>query len=297
MKYKFSQFKDWSVIVCKFWAIPANTPFQRNHCFIKFHQFLADRFFVLKKWINFIKNLRKRSCRQSPAHLVSMGCVIMTPINKMKLSPKSCREPVKTKRFSIIALKKNFISRVRFSFWKTPVYIKTAFRVNETRKVSKIIKRRLDSVSDRFNILLNGIRNEVKRTFMFIHFINKFFSDNFIRAFPKGFKNPKLFTFLNKKCFDSIDNIQFFSSKHISIEWFLICNRLFIRSKRSSERIEKPIKVFNFSRVYDNHISESFSIFRENFSDVKAAISIDVTRSISKIGRFNHIPSVYGWVI
>src|ERR1044071_2685887 len=283
MKNRLSKIKNRFIIVLKKGPVRTYMTFFEG-CIVKFNQLFANWFFMLKERMNIFKDWKKRSSRQSPCHLISM-IGIFTPINEMKLPSKSFGEPIKTRRFSIVALKLNFIGWIWSIFRDIFLNTQTAFSINKPCKVCKIFFCGNNSISYGFNFrfyrLMNKIRFFFKKTHLIYNIKTIFFRGS------KFFENLKFLEFFNQIRFYTCKKIQKLSFKYISMNRFVFGVYMFTYNGTSKYSL-KPLNIFNFSRIYDINTSISNSIFCIDNTNGKTAIPISITSCISKIGRFNH---------
>jgi hypothetical protein len=287
MKNNISFFQDRSIEFSKTRAIRAWTVVSIESCFIKFNQLIADWFFVLKERRNFLQERIKSFRRKSPCHLVSLRCVSITSINEVKLSSESFRQPIEATGFRVVALKLNFISRIRSFFGKVALNAQTTFSINKSCKISQITHRGINSIFDFLKFFFNGMGNKVAKIFKIFHLNDKIIS---FRSFvSKFFKDIKFFSFFHKKWLNALECFKELSFKNISVYGFCIGICMTSCHYRATKYCLEPMHVFNMSRVNNYIASWTDSSFSVNFAYIETPVSIEITSSISKIGVFNHI--------
>src|SRR5690606_16024604 len=257
----FSFIKNRLVKFGEIRTIPAYTTFEGNFCFVKFNQFIANWLFVNQERANHFENWIQCSGRKSPSHLVSI-VEVFTPIDKVELTTKTFYKPFEARRFGIVALQLDFVSRIRAICGRVFLNAKTAFSINKSSKIGKIIIGGRNGVSKFLQRFFYGNWNKI-RFFEFFHSDKIDFSVNTRFTPEKISKKKTLFSFFNQKPCNIQKPIKIIAFQFISIEWFMSGINFFLGINIPRKLGLKPFQIFKFSRInnYRAGISNSLCTF------------------------------------
>lgn len=253
----------------------------------KVDHLLANWFFVNKKRIDSFKNGIELKVRNSPKDLVS-ALFQMTFIQKMKLSSKSLRCPIKEGRFGVVALNLRSVGWCFSSLLHSFIYVQRAFGINITSEISKVVDRRNYRSSNGFNVFFKRRFYDSMPIFQILHSIEGALFSFFFKVSRGISKVEKRFTFIRffhqkwknfRKSF-----ISFFAENKMK-RWnpvFLFRN---FRLYRPFKVGVKPLYIVLMGR----NDRKSVLVERRSFdsANIKAAIPIYITCGVSEF-RFLH---------
>lgn len=287
MKYGFSFFENRSIKLLKFRRMATYCPDEGKHCFVKFNQFLANWSFLLKKWKNSIEDRCKRSRTQSPCQLIAV-VNITTSVDEMDLSSKSFKKPFENWGFGIIALKQNFIEKVIAVFRSVSIYTKRAFSVYKPSKIGIILERRFNCISATFKFCLHARTDKILECLLIGNHINAGCLLIEGGEIKKSGVQESFNSFLHEKWNEVLDELQRFLSSYAKmVSRFMSLVDLF-QKDRSSELFFEPFHSQFFCGNDNKGGCKFVTIFNGLFSNMKASIPVNISSSVSKIGRFNH---------
>jgi len=285
MENFISSFKNRFVMFCKQFIVSGHS--QILCSFIKFNQFLTNRFFVSKIRKYLWKNIMKGFTAKSPSNLIPLFNVFGMAINEMNLPSKPFKTPFDGRYFSVIALKKDFIKPIWTRFSMISSERNTTFGINKTRQISEIHFTRYYSVGQWRQNLLMFFHNKIVVLFNVLNFRNKKLFFIFRSTLDKLTEQFSFQFLFNEKWKDVLNKSKgFFTLKNEMILRFL--SNMFLSIGR------KPICAMKrFGKIFNNSIIrrrddksglifDSFGIFNLYFSKIKTSIPISISSYVCK---------------
>jgi hypothetical protein len=285
---RFFGLKDGLIKVGELRTIGAWRSFAGIVQLLKFDHLCAHWLFVFEEWLNPLKKWEKLATGKAPQDLVS-SIRDMTFIKKVKLSTKSGGCPEEERRFCVIALKLNPVAGIFSIFMERPAYIKTAFGVDISGQVGKVIDRWSNGVSYGFKTLFRRGIDSAIPVFQIVHVINGALLSFFFkisRSVAKFKKCDAFSGFFNEKWKNFGKFLVSFFIKHKMIGRKSI---FLFRNLHLDGALKVGRKPFNVVPVSgDNRKSILIERRSFNLSKIETAIPINIASSVREIGAFLH---------